>query len=202
MNECVKSNENLRTSSILLINSPVILSLSPLFLLCHIKYTSFATLIQRLNLNVPSFKFHGLFPHETCFFLAPVQWLRGGEILRVYRNSCLTTTNTFNNDDFLSLPQQIACNLFRTLPPSENPDFDPEEDDPTLEASWPHLQLVYEFFLRFLESQDFQPTIGKKVIDQKFVLQVKLPLISLLTTVTLIDFVLLTLYYHGTKFVS
>lgn len=67
---------------------------------------------------------------------------------------------------------QISENLFRTLPPSENPDFDPEEDDPTLEASWPHLQLVYEFFLRFLESSDFQPGIGKKVIDQKFVLQV------------------------------
>lgn len=69
---------------------------------------------------------------------------------------------------------QISVNLFRTLPPSENPDFDPEEDDPTLEASWPHLQLVYEVFLRFLESSDFQATIGKKVIDQKFVLQVSL----------------------------
>lgn len=67
---------------------------------------------------------------------------------------------------------QISVNLFRTLPPSENPDFDPEEDDPTLEASWPHLQLVYEVFLRFLESADFQATFGKKVIDQKFVLQV------------------------------
>lgn len=74
---------------------------------------------------------------------------------------------------FLS-PSQISVNLFRTLPPSENPDFDPEEDDPTLEASWPHLQLVYEVFLRFLESSDFQATIGKKVIDQKFVLQVNL----------------------------
>jgi serine/threonine-protein phosphatase 2A regulatory subunit B' len=67
---------------------------------------------------------------------------------------------------------KVSANLFRTLPPSENPDFDPEEDDPTLEASWPHLQLVYEVFLRFLESSDFQPAIGKKVIDQKFVLQV------------------------------
>ena len=36
---------------------------------------------------------------------------------------------------------QIACNIFRTLPPNDNPDFDPEEDDPTLEASWPHLQV-------------------------------------------------------------
>ncbi|XP_008484891.1 serine/threonine-protein phosphatase 2A 56 kDa regulatory subunit alpha isoform-like, partial [Diaphorina citri] len=67
--------------------------------------------------------------------------------------------------------KMISVNLFRTLPPSENPDFDPEEDDPTLEAAWPHLTLVYELFLRFLESSDFQPTIGKKVIDQKFVLQ-------------------------------
>merc|ERR1712121_519616 len=67
--------------------------------------------------------------------------------------------------------RMIACNLFRTLPPSDNPDFDPEEDEPTLESSWPHLQLVFEFFLRVLESPEFQPTIAKKYIDQKFVLQ-------------------------------
>lgn len=36
---------------------------------------------------------------------------------------------------------QISTNIFRTLPPSENPDFDPEEDEPTLEASWPHIQV-------------------------------------------------------------
>lgn len=33
-------------------------------------------------------------------------------------------------------------------------------------------QLVYEFFLRFLESPDFQPNIAKKYIDQRFVMQV------------------------------
>ncbi|KAG2467365.1 2A5D phosphatase, partial [Polypterus senegalus] len=67
----------------------------------------------------------------------------------------------------------FSVNLFRTLPPSSNPtgaEFDPEEDEPTLEAAWPHLQLVYEFFLRFLESADFQPNVAKKYIDQKFVL--------------------------------
>lgn len=42
-------------------------------------------------------------------------------------------------NSYLSL--QVASNIFRTLPPSDNPDFDPEEDDPTLEASWPHLQV-------------------------------------------------------------
>ena len=35
------------------------------------------------------------------------------------------------------------------------------------------LQVVYEFFLRFLESPDFQPSLAKKFIDQKFVLQVR-----------------------------
>ncbi|GLV43494.1 well-rounded [Carabus blaptoides fortunei] len=67
----------------------------------------------------------------------------------------------------------FAVNLFRTLPPSSNPngaEFDPEEDEPTLEAAWPHLQLVYELFLRLLEAPDFQPNLAKRFIDQKFVL--------------------------------
>jgi len=68
----------------------------------------------------------------------------------------------------------FSVNLFRTLPPTNSPsgaEFDPEEDEPTLEAAWPHLQLVYEFFLRCLESSDFQPSLAKKYIDQRFVLE-------------------------------
>lgn len=68
----------------------------------------------------------------------------------------------------------FARNLFRTLPPPTNPhgaEYDPEEDEPTLEAAWPHLQLVYEFFLRFLESPDFTPSTAKRSIDQQFVIQ-------------------------------
>lgn len=45
----------------------------------------------------------------------------------------------------LSYCFQFATNLFRTLPPSSNPsgaEFDPEEDEPTLEAAWPHLQVI------------------------------------------------------------
>uniref|UniRef100_A0A182JBQ9 Uncharacterized protein n=1 Tax=Anopheles atroparvus TaxID=41427 RepID=A0A182JBQ9_ANOAO len=67
----------------------------------------------------------------------------------------------------------VAVNLFRTLPPSSNPngaEFDPEEDEPTLEVSWPHLQFVYELFLRFLESPDFQPNVAKRYIDHSFIL--------------------------------
>ncbi|GHJ85301.1 hypothetical protein NliqN6_1703 [Naganishia liquefaciens] len=67
----------------------------------------------------------------------------------------------------------FASNLFRSIPPQVNPTgdaFDPEEDEPVLELAWPHLQIVYEFFLRFVESPDFSQNIGKKYIDQTFVL--------------------------------
>lgn len=69
--------------------------------------------------------------------------------------------------------QMFSTNLFRTLPPTLNPngaEFDPEEDEPTLESSWPHLQIVYELFLRFLESPDFQANVAKRYIDTYFVL--------------------------------
>ncbi|KAG8764273.1 Serine/threonine-protein phosphatase 2A 56 kDa regulatory subunit delta isoform [Ceratobasidium sp. 423] len=68
----------------------------------------------------------------------------------------------------------FANNLFRTIPPQVNPTgdaFDPEEDEPVLELAWPHLQIVYEFFLRFVESPDFNTNVAKRYIDQGFVLQ-------------------------------
>jgi serine/threonine-protein phosphatase 2A regulatory subunit B' len=51
--------------------------------------------------------------------------------------------------------------------------FDPEEDEPVMEAAWPHLQVVYEFFLRFIESPDLNVAAAKPFIDSKFVLQVQ-----------------------------
>lgn len=36
--------------------------------------------------------------------------------------------------------KMVSKNIFRVLPPSDNSEFDPEEDEPTLEVSWPHLQ--------------------------------------------------------------
>lgn len=70
---------------------------------------------------------------------------------------------------------KFSINLFRTIPPQVNPTgdaFDPEEDEPVLELAWPHLQIVYEHFLRFLESPDFNTNIAKKYIDQHFIINV------------------------------
>ncbi|KAK3658855.1 serine/threonine-protein phosphatase 2A 56 kDa regulatory subunit delta isoform [Elasticomyces elasticus] len=70
--------------------------------------------------------------------------------------------------------EMFAKNLFRPIPPPMNPQgeaFDPEEDEPVLEVAWPHIQVVYEFFLRFIESQDFNTNYAKQYIDHGFVLQ-------------------------------
>ncbi|MGH0142607.1 UNVERIFIED_CONTAM: hypothetical protein FKN15_050077 [Acipenser sinensis] len=108
-------------------------------------------------------------------FMEPVADLKSKEIKRATLNELVdfvsTNRGVLVEAAYPEIAAMISTNIFRTLPPSDNPDFDPEEDEPTLEASWPHIQLVYEFFLRFLENPDFQPSIAKRYIDQKFVLQ-------------------------------
>ncbi|KAI8871388.1 B56-domain-containing protein [Ramicandelaber brevisporus] len=67
-----------------------------------------------------------------------------------------------------------AANLLRTLSPPRNPrgpQYDPEEDEPTLESGWNHIQLVYQIFLRFIESPSFSASIAKRYVDQRFALQ-------------------------------
>ncbi|KAG9614660.1 protein phosphatase 2A regulatory beta sub-unit 2, partial [Aureobasidium melanogenum] len=69
--------------------------------------------------------------------------------------------------------EMFSKNLFRPIPPPMNPQgdaFDPEEDEPVLEVAWPHIQVVYEFFLRFIESPDFNTNYAKQYIDHSFVL--------------------------------
>uniref|UniRef100_A0A8B9JUS6 Serine/threonine protein phosphatase 2A regulatory subunit n=1 Tax=Astyanax mexicanus TaxID=7994 RepID=A0A8B9JUS6_ASTMX len=131
--------------------------------------------------DAPVAELHDLFCkklQQCCVlfdFLDCVADLKGKEIKRAALNelveSVATSRGVLIEPLYPEAIKMISVNIFRTLPPSENPDFDPEEDEPTLEASWPHLQLVYEFFLRFLESPDFQPSMAKRYVDQKFVLQ-------------------------------
>lgn len=72
--------------------------------------------------------------------------------------------------------RMISANIFRCLPPashentgSEN--VDPDEDEPYLDPSWPHLQLVYELLLRYVVSSDTDTKIAKRYIDSSFVLK-------------------------------
>ncbi|XP_060176946.1 serine/threonine protein phosphatase 2A 57 kDa regulatory subunit B' beta isoform-like [Lycium barbarum] len=72
--------------------------------------------------------------------------------------------------------KMISLNIFRCLPPashentgSENVEH--EEDEPCLEPSWPHLQLVYELLLRYVVSSDTDTKVAKRFIDHSFVLK-------------------------------
>lgn len=72
--------------------------------------------------------------------------------------------------------RMISSNLFRSLPVSSHETsgsdaFDLEEEEPILDPSWVHLQLVYEFLLRYLISQETDAKVAKRYIDHSFVLR-------------------------------
>jgi len=105
--------------------------------------------------------------------------LKSKEIKRACLNEIVdyitVTRNCLTENVYPEVIQMVSMNLFRVLSPfgadATAEEGIAEDEEPTLEASWPHTQIVYEFFLRFLESVDFQANIAKKFIDQKFVLE-------------------------------
>lgn len=65
---------------------------------------------------------------------------------------------------------QVSANIFRPLPTrSRDTPFDPEEDEPILEPAWPHLHIVYEFFLRFVVSGSTEAKVARKYIDTNLI---------------------------------
>ena len=74
------------------------------------------------------------------------------------------------------LIRMVSINIFRCLPPGSHENTgseanDPEEDEPYLEPSWLHLQIVYELLLRYIVSSDTDTKIAKRYIDHSFVLK-------------------------------
>jgi serine/threonine-protein phosphatase 2A regulatory subunit B' len=76
----------------------------------------------------------------------------------------------FTESVMSDLIAMVSANVCRALPPATD-DFDPEEDEPVLEPAWPHLQVAYEFFLRFIVSSEVNAKAAKKYVDQRFCLQ-------------------------------
>ncbi|BBN00457.1 serine/threonine-protein phosphatase 2A regulatory subunit B' [Marchantia polymorpha subsp. ruderalis] len=85
-------------------------------------------------------------------------------------------TGKFTEAVFEDITKMLVTNLFRTLPPSSHENtgtenFDPEEEEPTMEPAWPHLQIVYEFLLRYIVSSETDAKLAKRYIDHSFVLR-------------------------------
>lgn len=72
--------------------------------------------------------------------------------------------------------KMVSVNIFRRLTPQPRDNkvletFDGEEEEPSMDPSWPHLQLIYEFVLRFVASPETDPKLAKRYIDHAFVLK-------------------------------
>ncbi|KDP46344.1 hypothetical protein JCGZ_10184 [Jatropha curcas] len=82
----------------------------------------------------------------------------------------------FSENMMQEIVKMVSTNLFRNLssPPRENKvleAFDLEEDEPSMDPAWPHLQVVYEFLLRFVSSPETDAKLAKRYVDHSFVLR-------------------------------
>lgn len=112
-------------------------------------------------------------------FSDPTHDIRGKEIKRITLQELIQfiVSNRFSYTDemYKHVIDMFKKNLFRPIPPPVNPIgdiYDPDEDEPVSELAWPHMQAVYEFFLRFVESPDFHHQVAKQYIDHEFILRI------------------------------
>jgi len=116
----------------------------------------------------------------TFDFMDPSEYVREKEIKRQTLLELVEYVNTGQGKFTEAVSEDIifmlSHNLFRALPPSrshsaDSENFDPEEEEPLLEMAWPHLQIVYEFLLRYVVSNDTDAKVARKYIDQNFVVK-------------------------------
>ncbi|KAI3702572.1 hypothetical protein L6452_28315 [Arctium lappa] len=92
-------------------------------------------------------------------------------------NYVSSVTSKFNEITMQEITKMIASNLFWSLPSSIHDNklldvyYDSEDDEPSMQIqpSWSHLQIVYEFLLRFVVSPQTNVKLAKRFIDHSFV---------------------------------
>eukprot|EP01083_Nonionella_stella_P153110 491481_1 len=102
------------------------------------------------------------------FTVTDVQYVKAKEMKTTYLSELVESIHLLSMDGVPIIFEMIGTNLFRNLPPPVRDDFDPEEDQPNLDPSWPHLQFVYEFFYRFVMTAHAK--VIRHYIDKSFLL--------------------------------
>jgi len=95
-------------------------------------------------------------------------------LLEIVEHVNSSTRNVFGEHVMQDVVTMVGSNIFRALPNKDRTAqslYDPEDEEPILERTWPHLQIVYELFLRFVVSNDVDPKIAKRYVDHNFVLK-------------------------------
>ncbi|XP_010510456.1 PREDICTED: serine/threonine protein phosphatase 2A 59 kDa regulatory subunit B' zeta isoform [Camelina sativa] len=82
----------------------------------------------------------------------------------------------FNDVAMQELTKMVAVNLFRTFPSANHESkilemHDMDDEEPSMEPAWPHIQVVYEILLRFVASPMTDAKLAKRYIDHSFVLK-------------------------------
>ncbi|XP_057737417.1 serine/threonine protein phosphatase 2A 59 kDa regulatory subunit B' eta isoform-like isoform X1 [Arachis stenosperma] len=113
-------------------------------------------------------------------FTDPTKHLKEKEIKRqalVELVDYVTSANAkFSESMIQEVVKTVSANIFRTLSPQPRENklvdgVDVEEEEPSMDPAWPHLQIVYELFLRFVASPELDAKLAKRFIDQSFILR-------------------------------
>ncbi|XP_065873841.1 serine/threonine protein phosphatase 2A 57 kDa regulatory subunit B' theta isoform-like [Euphorbia lathyris] len=136
--------------------------------------------------DVPSSEKHNLFIRKLnlcCVvfdFTDPTKNLKEKDVKRqtlVELVDYVTSANgKFTETVMQEAIKMVSLNLFRPLTPQPRENktleaFDMEEEEALMDPSWPHLQIVYEFFLRFVASPETDAKLAKRYVDHSFVLK-------------------------------
>ncbi|XP_052186930.1 serine/threonine protein phosphatase 2A 57 kDa regulatory subunit B' theta isoform-like [Diospyros lotus] len=87
-----------------------------------------------------------------------------------------STSGKFTETVMQEAIKMVSANIFRPVTPQPHEHkllqaFDVEEEEPVMDPAWPHLQIVYEFLLRFVASPETDAKLAKRYVDHSFLLQ-------------------------------
>lgn len=83
----------------------------------------------------------------------------------------------FSEPAILASCKMCSINLFRAFPPNcrsraASSGENDNDDQPTFDPAWPHLQIAYDFLLKFVTSNSLEVKIAKKYVNQTFLLKI------------------------------
>ncbi|KAG8375514.1 hypothetical protein BUALT_Bualt10G0107700 [Buddleja alternifolia] len=83
----------------------------------------------------------------------------------------------FSEPAILACCKMCSINLFRVFPPNSRSSNiisgeNDNDDEPTFDPAWSHLQIVYDFLLKFVTSTSLEAKVAKKYINHSFIIKI------------------------------
>lgn len=129
------------------------------------------TLIAKINQCCHVFDFTALARTSNLAKTARSKQIKTGALNDIIRFICTTKEQCLTAEVLAALSNMFRVNLFRTLHGQDDPlaaPYDPEEDEPRLEASWPHLEIIYSLFIKLMEHKNLDVSLARKYFDTNF----------------------------------